>query len=172
MAALTAPNNNYGVKVTPLEMQRADAPTVQLYHGASIVANNNVIGRVTSFQAAGAYTREGAHIYEVSNQTWGVPVDYVPGRATGFNVTLARIEVWQQELEIALGFGSVFENLTDQTRPFELQEYIFRGQEVYRTWKYLGCWLTSRTNNAMEAEGDGIIRVDAEINYVSRIRTQ
>lgn len=164
--------NAYGVQVQPLDYSVADAPTIQTYHGASIVANGNIIGRISSFQAENPYNRGGTHIYEVSNKTWGLPVDYVPGKSEGFTMAIARAEVWQQEMEIALGFGAVFENLTDQTRPFTITEYLFRGQTVYRIWQYSGCWFNDKNIDAYDASGDGIIKVTAKISYVSRHRIQ
>lgn len=175
MAALSQTpfnTNAYGVQVRPMDFSVADAPTTQMYHGASIVANGNIIGRITNFNDSGAYTRAGVHVYEVSHKTWGHPVDYVPGKVEGFKFALARAEVWSQELEITLGFDAVFDNLTDQNRPFSIQEYIFKGNDIYRVWQYTGCWFTTKNPNAMEAEGDGIIRVESEVAYVSRIRIQ
>lgn len=165
-------DNAFGVSVKPLDYSHAHAPATKTYHGASIVVNGNIVGRIKSFQAAGAYTREGSHVYEVSHVTWGVPVDHVPGRSTGFNMSITRTEVWFEELEIAFGFPAVFNNLCDQTRPFTVYEYLFRGTALYRVWQYSGCWFTDKNPNSIEAEGDGKEEVTAQINYVSRIRIQ
>jgi hypothetical protein len=140
------------------------------YHGISIVVEGNVVGRITSF-ARTPYTRAGTHLYELNHATFGKPVDYVPGQATGFTITATRVEVWRQELEVALGFGSVWNDLTDQTRPFRVQEFLYRGTIPYRVWTYLGCWFQDRNEDAFTPEGDAIIRANATIAYVSRIRT-
>ena len=162
--------NKFGVQVKPFDDVTVNGASIQTYHGASIVCKGNIIGRITSFQPSNAYNRAGVHIYELSHKTWGLPVDYVPGKSEGFTMAIARAEVWQQELEIALGFDAVFDNLTDQTRPFTIQEYIFRGQAIYRVWQYNGCWFTKKDAEAFTADGDGIIKVSAEIAYVSRVR--
>jgi len=164
--------NPFGVNVKPLDFSVADAPTTKTYHGASIVVNGNIVGRITTWQAAGAYTRGGEHVYELSHVTWGHPVDYVPGRVEGFTVALTRVEVWNQELEIAFGYRAVFENLTDQDRPFEVLEYLFRGQSLYRVWKYSGCWFQEKSPESYDANGNGICSVSATIAYVSRTRIQ
>jgi hypothetical protein len=163
--------NAFGVNARPMEATVADAPSTQYYHGGTIVVNNNIIGRINSWHSAGAYNREGNHVYEISKQTWGLPVDYVPGRAVNFNITFTRAEVWTQELEITLGYGQVWENLTDQTRPFTANEMLFRGLNIYRTWSHRGCWFQEKNPEAWESEGNGIIRVSCNMVYVSRKRT-
>ena len=163
--------NSFGQTVNPIDFTKPGTPTLMLYHGGSIVVGNNIIGRITNWQAAGAYTREGVHIYELNNNTWGLPVDYVPGRATGFNVTFTRNEVWTQELEIALGYGAIWDNLTDQNYPFGAQEFLYKGTVPYRTWSYSGCWFTEKNPNEMTSDGDGVIKVACGMAFVSRKRT-
>ena len=166
----TFASNSFGVNRQPLDFANASAPTVQMYHGGTIVVAGNVIGRITAWQPAGAYNREGAHIYELNSKTWGLPVDYVPGRATGFNITWTRNEVWNEELELTLGYGAVWQNLTDQTAPFDSRECLFRGASVYRTWSYRGCWFTEKNPVEWSSEGDGIINVSCNMAYVSRTK--
>lgn len=161
-------SNSFGVNKLPIDYTKPGTPTIQTYHGGSIVVNNNVVGRIESWNPAGSFTRSGKHVMELSHVTWGLPVDYVPGVATGFNVTFTRSEVWNQELELALGYAAVWENLTDQTFPFEANEYLFRGADVYRLWRYSGCWMVSKTPSEWQAEGDGMIKVSCDMAYVSR----
>jgi hypothetical protein len=163
--------NSAGVKTQALDHANPYAPTTMSYHGGSIVVNGKIVGRITDWQPAGAYNREGSHVYELNNNTWGLPVDYVPGRATGFNITFTRNEVWTQELELALGYSAVWENLTDQTFPFTGQEYLFRGATVYRVWTYYGCWFTEKNPTAWGAQEDGIIKASCNMAYISRKRT-
>lgn len=163
--------NAHGVQTSFLDFADAGAPTSITYHGASIVIRGNIVGRLQSWQPAGAYTREGDHVYELSHLTAGLPVDYVPGRATGFTVSFARNEVWDQELERVLGYSNVFNSLVDQTRPFEIQEFMFKGNTPYRIWEYRGCWLRSKNADQWEATGNFIHKITCELAYVSRIRT-
>lgn len=163
--------NAFGVTVNPVDFTQAGTPTTQMYHGGTIVVNGNIIGRINAWHAAGTYNREGAHVFEVNYNTWGVPVDYVPGRVTNFNVTFTRAEVWNQELELTLGYTSLWNNLTDQTFPFVAQEFLFQGAVSYRTWSYFGCWFTEKNPVEWSSEGDGIIKVNCNMAYVSRRRT-
>ena len=160
--------NSFAVKTQPVDYTKTFVPTTQMYHGGTIAVNDKIVGRITNWQPAGAYTREGNHVYELNNNTWGLPVDYVPGRATGFNITFTRTEVWFQELELALGYAGVWNNLTDQTYPFTAREYLFRGAALYRTWAYLGCWFTEKNPSEWTSEGDGRITVGCAMAYVSR----
>lgn len=163
--------NNFSVKVNPIEATAVGAPSTMFYHGGTIVVNGNIVGRINTWQPAGAYTREATHVYEVSKETWGLPVDIVPGRATGFNITWTRSEVWTQELELALGYQALWSNLTDQTRPFTANEMLFRGANAYRTWTYYGCWFTEKNPNEWSSEGNGIMQVSCNMAYVSRKKT-
>ncbi|MCH7511921.1 MAG: GNAT family N-acetyltransferase [Chloroflexi bacterium] len=81
----------------------------------------------------------------------------MPGQATGYTVSFTRVEVWNQELELTLGFGSVFDDLMDQTRPWVTQEYLFRGNELNKLWQYSGCWFQNKNNNNWESGGDAIV---------------
>lgn len=163
--------NAFGVRVNPVDFTQPGTPTTQMYHGGTIVVNGNIVGRINSWHAAGAYNREGVHVFEVNKETWGLPVDYVPGRVTNFNITFTRAEVWNQELELTLGYDGVWNNLTDQTHPFVAQEFLFQGTVPYRTWSYFGCWFTEKNPVEWSAEGDGVIKVNCNMAYVSRRRT-
>lgn len=162
--------NAYGVKSTPLDPTLG--PTTMYYHGGTIVVNGNIIGRINSWHPSNAYNRQASYVYEIHKDTWGLPVDIVPGRSEGFTATFVRSEVWTFELEKALGFADVFNNLTDQSSPFESRELLFRGDNPYRTWSYLGCWLTEKNQNEWSAEGDGVFKVSCAMAYVSRKRIQ
>ena len=163
--------NSYGVQTSPIDFTDAGAPTSITYHGASIVIRGNIVGRLQSWQPEGAYNREGDHVYELSHVTSGLPIDYVPGRATGFTVSFARTEVWDQEFERILGYNAVFNTLIDQTRPFDVQEFMFKGQSPYRIFEYRGCWLRSKNSEGWTADGNFIHRISSQLAYVSRIRT-
>lgn len=173
MAANTAPfgTNYFGVETPGLDNAVADAPSTKTYHGASIVVNNNIIGRITSWQPA-ALTRAVNHVYELSHVTWGRPVDIVPGQNTGYSIAVTKVEVWQQEFELTLGYDAVWSDLADQNRPFTVQEYLFRGSSLYRVWAYRGCWFSDKSEEAWTADGDGIIRVTATLMYLRREKSQ
>jgi hypothetical protein len=161
-------SNPNKVTVQPFAHASTDGVT-KTYHGTSIVINGRVIGRITSWQPT-AYSREGNHVYELNAQTWGRPVDYVPGKATGFTIAMVRTEVWRDELELAMGFASVFDDLMDQTLPFECYEYLFRNNQLDKEWLYSGCWFQERNEDAQTSDGDAMFRVNATLAYVYRTR--
>lgn len=116
------------------------------------------------------YSRDGTPVYELNHLTFGRPVDYVPSRNTGYELTINRVEVWDQEFEKALGYPSVWADLIDQNKPFTLQEYLFRGSSVYRVWLYSGCWFKTRNEASMTAEGDAKTIAEGTLAFVSRTR--
>ena len=165
-------SNSFGVQSAALDYTDPAASVSTLtYHGACICVGGNIVGRINSWQPEGAYNRDGEHVYELSKVTIGKPVDYVPGKATGFTVSFARTEVWNQEFELALGFANVFETLIDQTRPFVVQEYLYQGTSPYRVIQYNGCWLKTKNPEAWTSDGNYIHKITGQLAYVSRLKT-
>lgn len=144
--------------------------TTKVYHGVSIVSSNGIVGRIQSWQPD-AYTREGVHLYELSHVHFGRPVEYVPGKTTGFTIAVARAEVWGAEMELAFGSTmDLYEDLTDQNMPFMVQEFWFQGSngKQNQVWTYQGCWFQNKNMDAITSDGDGITRISATLAYVSR----
>lgn len=167
--------NNFGVQnVTPLNYKSPQgALTTKVYHGVSITAgdDSNIIGRIQSW-APDSYTREGIHLYELADLSFGRPVEFVPGKATGFTIAITRAEVWDSEMEIAFGFGKTFNDLIDQTRPFSVKEFWIRGNSgKSQVWEYKGCWFTGKNIEALDSGGDGVTKISATLAYVSRVKT-
>jgi hypothetical protein len=103
--------------------------------------------------------------------SFGRPVEFVPGRATGFTIAVTRAEVWDAEMELAFGEEVLFDDLIDQTKPFSINEFWYRGPEVKLIWEYRGCWFTNKNMDAITADGDGITKISGTIAYVSRRQT-
>jgi hypothetical protein len=166
-------SNPFGVTVDPIDWDDASAPYAMTYHGLTIVSAGYIVGRITSWQPS-EMTRENALIYELSYYTFGRPVDQVPGRATNFTVTGTSAEMWDKEIEKRL-FGEpdlqVFGDLMDQIRAFTVYEHWFKGTTPYRTWVYYGCWLTSKSNEPYNVEGDGRVMANFTFQYVSKRAT-
>lgn len=165
--------NSFNVKdVVPMDYTGTDYITTKIYHGVSIAAGESdiVIGRIQSWQPD-SYTRDGIHLYELADLSFGRPVEFVPGKATGFTIAITKAEVWDSELELALGYDALFEDLIDQNRPFVVREFWARGSEMRLIWEYRGCWFTNKNMDAITADGDGITKISGTIAYVSRRKT-
>ena len=167
--------NNFGWKdVAPLDYKSDEGIlTTKVYHGVSITSgDNNIIGRIQSWQPD-AYTREGVHLYELADVSFGRPVEYVPGKATGFTIAVTRAEVWESEMELAFGFTTLFDDLIDQTNPFTVREFWFKGNAgKSQVWTYKGCWFTGKNIDAITSDGDGVTKISATLAYVSRRKTK
>ena len=163
--------NVYGVESRRPDPDAQNAPDTMTYHGFSVEANGQVIGRISDWTPM-PMARPAVHVRELNARTFGRPVDIVPGMDDGFTLSFSRSEVWNNELELAFGDTDVYTLLTDQTRPFIVRESFMRGNTVYRQWSYLGCWFTSKTMEAFSAEGNAIVKVSGEIMFVAKQRTR
>ena len=145
--------------VAPLSYKNTqDALTTKVYHGVSItVGTGTIVGRIQSWQPD-AYTREGVHLYELSD------------KATGFTISVTRAEVWGAEMEKAFTQrDELFDDLIDQSRPFTVREFWVKGDSgASQTWEYRGCWFQNKNIDAITSDGDGITRISATLAYVSR----
>lgn len=164
--------NPFGVVTTPLDFSDEQAPTSKTYHGITIAVNDHIIGRIQSWDTSGAYNRTGEHVYELSDHTYGKPVDYVPARWEGLTIAATVAEMWFKEIEVQLGFkqqGSQWADLIEQNRPFKCHEFWYRGfGDAYRIWAYKGCWLTDRNETAFDVTGNARVIAAFNFNYVSR----
>lgn len=145
------------------------APTTMTFHGFSIQVDGVTIGRFTEWTPQ-ALDRDIAPVYELNAKTWGQPVDQVPGKANTFTVAFGRAEVWGEELEVAFGESDVYTLLINQNTPFSVDEVYLRGLQLYRQYRYLGCWFSSKTVDSFTADGEGIIRITGEFTFVNKIR--
>ena len=164
-------SNDYKVQTPLVELN-----ITKTYHGIAIInSDGQIIGRIQSFTPK-PYARDLTKVYELNPYTFGRPIDIVPGKETGRSISCSRVEVWDEEMELAFGPDSdnarvgnaEWIDLAEQTVPFILQEALFRGAARYHSWQYLGCWFESKTYGNIEAEGDAKYRVDCELQYVIR----
>lgn len=162
--------NSAGAVASAIDFNKAHTPVQQIYHGGTIKKGGKTIGRVLTWEAT-PLTRDVTHRFEVNGATWGVPVDIVPGKTSGYSITMTKNEIWGNELELMLGYSDVWENLTNQNYPFTASEVLFKGTAIYRQWDYYGCWFTEKNPNAWEAEGDGNIMINCGLAYLRRFKT-
>jgi hypothetical protein len=167
-------SNPYNVVVEPIDWADKYAPYQMTYHGLTIVSNNYLVGKITSWQPA-EMTRENKLTRELSYFTFGRPVDITPGPAADatYAVTGTSAEMWDKETEKRL-MGDpgtlVFSDLMDQIRAFTVYEHWFKGLAPYRTWGYYGGWLNSKAYEAaFTVDGDGRVMSTFGFNYVSKV---
>ena len=170
MASLTL----YGTpktQVPSMDFSRDGMFTSKTYHGLSLVIDGNVIGRIQNWSPA-ARTRTVTHKWELSANAFGRPVDLIPSKADGYNISIGRTEVWSQELEMVCGYGSVWRDLMEQNYPFVFTEQLYHGSDLYRSWDYPSCWFTSYSEEGATVDGDGAYVVTGEIAHMPRIRNK
>ncbi len=158
--------NQFGVHVPGLDQNAPGFPDAQTYHGFFMVARNRIVGRMQSFQTS-HYSRGGNHVMELNAFTAGHPVEYVPTVAQNFKCSFLHGEIWNGEMELALGFPAVFADLTDQTRSFNVEEWLQRGRELYRIWQYAGMWLNEKNREEYSVGGDYQVKVKGEASFVN-----
>lgn len=160
--------NNHGIgPIAPLNFDADGSTTSKTFHGLTIVVDNNIVGRIQSWEPK-MYSRDGDWVYELNWLTYGRPVDYVPGINKEYTLSCTRTEVWNEELELALGYPAVWSDLIDQNRPFSVTEYVMRGSQVNRAITYTGCWFTKKNATSMDADKNPKIMMNAEIAFVGR----
>lgn len=158
--------NAHKVQVEPLDFSHEHAPTVQTYHGLSIAVDDKIIGRIISWNPQ-THQRDANHVYELNHKTAGKPVDAVPGAQRGNTISATRNEMWDNEIERAMG-DKLYNDLTDQTHPHIIHEFLFKGQSLYRMWEYTGCWFTDRNVEGFSADGDFMVRISCNMLFVAR----
>lgn len=158
-------------RTIPIDYSSPFAPTTQSYHGFSIQVDGVTIGRITEWTPL-QMSRPATLVRELNAATYGQPVDIVPGVEENFTLAFGRAEVWGEEIELAFGAATdPYALLVNQNRPFSIDEVFARGASIYRRFRYLGCWFTSKNTSQFTAEGgDSIVKVDGEIMFVNRIR--
>ena len=152
-----------------LDDTHPQAPTIQTYSGFSIQIDGVTIGRITEWTPH-QMDRQVNIVKELNAKTFGQPVDAVPSGAENFNLTFARAEVWGEEVEKAFGEDDIYLLLTNQTRPFSIDEVYMKGRTLYRRYRYLGCWFTSKNVDQFSATGDNQIKISGELVFVNKIR--
>lgn len=160
--------NAFGAQAPPFDYTHQHAMMTKTYHGFSVVnERDQIIGRVTSWNPM-VFSRDGTFQYELSHVTAGLIIDYVPGKNGEQTIAIARVELWDNEFEIALGYPTVWETLIDQSAPFSIYEYLYRGSELYHLFEFAGCWFREKQIEAWSTDGDYVIKLTGTIAWVKR----
>jgi hypothetical protein len=161
--------NKLGIRTVEIDFDAEGSPATKTYHGLAIVYNNQNIGRIQGWNPQ-MYSRAGTHVYELNSYTFGRVVDYVPGINQNYMISCSRVEMWNNEFEIALGYQSTWIDLIDQNKAFTITEALYRGTALYRQWVYKGCWFQDRNEQDFSAEGDAKVVANASIAFITRQR--
>jgi len=162
--------NIYSVQPSPLDYSDPKMPATRtkVYHGFGVVVGSKFIGSIQSWQPA-SYDRTLTPVRELSPATFGRHVDLVPGVGGDPTISMTRIEIWEDELEKALGLSTQeWIDLVSQDKPFKVMEVWYKGKALYRMWEYVGCWFSQKNPDGYSADGDGIVKITATIGYVTR----
>lgn len=165
------------VEVKPLDYAASNGEmTTKTYHGLAIIVNNVTVGRISSYKVP-ALARAITPIRELTppGQTggsFGRVIEQVPGKSedASYQINIVRAEVWGKELELAFGYSALFSDLCDQTRPFVLEEHLYKGTQRYQMFRYSGCWFSELGQDDYTTDGDAIIKTNATITFTSRVK--
>jgi hypothetical protein len=169
-------SNNLSVNHPNSSFDFADpssVPTGQTTHGFGIFVDGVIIGRILSFTLP-AQSRSVVWTRELNPATAGQPVDIVPGgeQDSSFTFTATRAEVWNEEIEKAFGETNFYTLLIDQRRSFKIVERYKKGDQTYKEFTYLNCWVTSKSTTSFDASmDDPRIIVDLTIAFGNKIKT-
>jgi len=142
----------------------------QTVHGLDIEVGGRIVGRIESYKVS-PQTKTITPQRELTRKGYGRIVEQVPGKGNDTQtISIIRPELWASEMEIAFGYAAVFQDLTDQTRPFTLYERLYKGTVPYRVWGFFGCWFGSQDIGDFTVDGDSIIKKTAEIHYTARVK--
>ena len=162
--------NIYGTQPSPLDFTDKNKPATRskTYHGFGIVVNGRFVASIQSWSTTG-YQRNLTPVKELSPATFGRNVDIIPGVAGDTSISLNRVEIWEDELEIALGLSAQeWVDLLDQNTPFTIMEVLYKGKSLYRMWEYKGCWFSDKNVESFSSDGDGKFSISGSISYVTK----
>jgi hypothetical protein len=143
--------------------------TVRTSHAITIkTADGTTIGMIKQWNPA--QTRKITPVYEINAVTSGDPVENLPGNVEGLTVRVQRYDLYTQRMEQAFG-SSEINWLSDQDRPFTVQEHWRLPDNSIEAWIYTGCWFSSVGRN-YQSDDARIVLVDGAITYLRKNKLQ
>jgi hypothetical protein len=107
-------------------------------------------------------------IYELNVETSGDPLENVPGNVRNLKIKVTRYDLFTTKMEEAFGTSElVF--LSDQDRPFTVQEIWRKPDGSSEGWQYSGCWFENIGKN-YSSDDQRMVLVDASLAYVRRTK--
>lgn len=98
--------------------------TIRTSHAISIKAGSLVIGNIQSWSPS--QSRAITPQYEIDAVGVGLPLEQVPGVASGLTIQIARYDLYTSKMEEVWGTPKPFWMLTDQHNPIDVEEKWIR----------------------------------------------
>jgi hypothetical protein len=133
-------------------------------HSVSIRVGNVIVGLINGWNPQ--QSRGITPIYELNTDTSGLPLENVPGNVTNLTIGISRYDIWPKRMEQA--FGTVdLRMLSDQQRPFTVQEIWKSPTGGTEIWQYEGCWFQN-IGRQLRSDDARLVVVSASLMYVYR----
>lgn len=141
--------------------------SVRTSHAITIkTAGGLTIGMIKQWNPA--QNRDITPIYELNVETSGEPLENVPGNLKGLQIRVQRYDLWTNKMEQAFGTAEL-QQLSEQDRPFMVQEVWRTPTNSVEGWQYTGCWFSNLGRN-YQSDDNRVVLVDATLMYVRKSR--
>jgi hypothetical protein len=153
-------------------------------HALTIRANGVAVGLINGWNPTQGRTV--TPIFEVGVDGSGNPVEYMPGNATGLNISINRYDLYTLRMEEAFGTPDLT-MLTRQNEPFDVFE-VWQVPDITalelalenagieagtikpkERFVYRGCWFTS-LGRTIRADDNRIVNVNATLVYTQKLK--
>jgi len=140
---------------------------VRTSHAITIrTAGGLVIGLINGWTPQ--MSRDITPIYEINAVTSGEPLENVPGNIKNLTIGVTRYDLYTQRMEDAFGTADIT-MLSNQDRPFEVQEAYKFPNGTGEVYIYSGCYF-SQVGRNYRSDDQRIINVNASLSYVRKTR--
>jgi len=137
---------------------------VRTSHSVSIRVGNVTVGLINGWNPQ--QNRQISPIYELNSDTSGLPLENVPGNVQNLTIAITRYDIWPKRMEQA--FGTVdLTMLSNQQRPFTVQEIWKSPSGATEIWQYEGCWFQN-IGRALRSDDQRLVIANASLMYVYR----
>ena len=149
-------------------------------HSLTIIGpGNKVIGSINGWNPAQSKTI--TPVFQIATEYNGTvsgdPMEKIPGNVTGQTIAVQRYDLYIDRMEKAFGTafsaaaGGDLMMLTQQDRPFAVQEKWKYPNGTIEVIQYDGCWFSNIGRN-FRSDGDRIINVNATLDWTKRRKIQ
>lgn len=105
-------------------------------------------------------------LYEINSATSGEPVEKVPGNITNLVITVQRYDLYTKKMELAFGTSDLT-MLSQQDRPFNVQEFWRFPDNSTESYLFSGCWFSVVGKN-YQSDDTRVVLVNATLEYTRK----